>query len=239
MAAVVVTRHPLHAMFAEYNRRQTRFAPHLRPASCPLPHMAIAHFTVIAATATTTLRFSGHISRVKRAKFNAESFRRFALKDARQQRTAYMRDYGHGLVGHLAPHNYLFVRFEDLVSRDIASEPTLCVCVRVCVCVPVCACVCVCVHFLVCMFVVAVCVCLFFSFCMCGLCCLFIFLFAHTHYHTLSHALAHITLPTHSHNTLKLHTNSPRTLPTHSHNTLTLPTTICHHYQPPATICHH
>ena len=25
VAAVVVTRHPLHAMFAEYNRRQTRF----------------------------------------------------------------------------------------------------------------------------------------------------------------------------------------------------------------------
>lgn len=58
---------------------------------------------------------------MKRENFKAEAFRRFALTDARQQRTAYYRDYDHGIVEHLRPDHYLFVRFEDLVSRDLAS----------------------------------------------------------------------------------------------------------------------
>ena len=63
-------------------------------------------------------RFDGHISRVKREKFNAQHFHRYAITDARQQRTAYLRDYNRGIMGNLRTDHYLFVRFEDLVAGE-------------------------------------------------------------------------------------------------------------------------
>ena len=85
-AAVVVTRHPLHAFFAEFNRKATG---------------------------------GGHRGRMKKHRFNAEKFKRALLKDARQTRGYYLSDFTNGIVGNMHPDHYIFVRFEDLISKNI------------------------------------------------------------------------------------------------------------------------
>ena len=88
-AAVVVTRHPLHAFFAEFNRIVSR---------------------------------GRHTGRMKKRRFNATSFKRLLMKDAYLTRGYYLRDYLNGVVATMLPDHYIFVRFEDLVSKNITTR---------------------------------------------------------------------------------------------------------------------